>query len=101
MIFLSWEMSNDRLSKLNLPNILIRGYANINDYDTKQLILMMIVLQFSLLASLLYMVKLPQGKPLYLESKMVIHGKTFTVAACTLILLINTATFHRKRFAIE
>ena len=34
--YLAWEMSSDdRLSKLYLPNILIRGYANINDYDTK------------------------------------------------------------------
>ena len=94
-------MSNDRLSKLDLPNILIRGYANINDYDTKELILMMMVLQFSLLASLLYMVKLPQGKTLMLRVKMVIRGKTFTVAACRLILPIDVATFQRKRFTIE
>ena len=95
-------MSNDRLLKLYQPNILIRGYANINDYDTKQLILMMmIVLQLSLLASLLYMVKLPQGKTLTLRVKMVIHGKTFTVAACRLILPIDMATFQKKRFTIE
>ena len=43
-----------------------------------------------------YTTKLFRGQLSRLESKMVIHGKTFAVACCIVMLPVDVAIVHRK-----